>query len=305
MCGNRKRLKIGIAYSGGISKCAYQVGFTKTLLKYLSPDEIKVVSGSSMGLFTAYAVSAGKLARLEWMYRNINIEKPWELFWQMFVKKLFALSLDEFISLGDKLSIPVCFPVCYVPLFSTRYYWLNGEYNPIWKKYIKAATNFPMLRIIPVVQRGKFALDGGAVDNIPIYPLVRHAHVFSGGEKLDLIIALHFDAHYDCRKDFVGDVPILDIDVSICNSFKKNHFDFSANYVEEMIESSQAYAENICSALFAGDCSREGLKKKIDEIFLREHEKRQQNSSADRLISILNVVGKTLRLNADCYKKVF
>ena len=254
---------------------------------------------------TAYAVSAGKLSRLEWMYRNINIEKPWELFWQTFLRNLFTQSLDEFISLGDKLSVPVCFPVCYVPLLATRYYWLNGEYNSLWKKYVKAATNFPMLRIIPIFQKGRLAFDGGAVDNIPIYPLVRHAHVFSGAEKLDLIIALHFDSHYDCRKDFAGDVPILDIDVSICNSFKKNHFDFSASYVEEMLESAQTYAEGICSTLFTGDCSRAGLKKKIDEIFLHEHEKRQRNSSADRLITILNVIGKKFRFNSDCYKKLF
>lgn len=68
----RSRLRIGIAYSGGISKCAYQVGFTKALLRYVEKSEIVAVSGASMGLFSAYALSADKLDFLEWIYKRID-----------------------------------------------------------------------------------------------------------------------------------------------------------------------------------------------------------------------------------------
>ena len=147
MQNQRQKLRIGIAYSGGISKCAYQLGFTKSLLKYIDKSEIAAVSGASMGIFTGYALSANKLERLELLYRQIDIEKPWELIWKVFTEKLFSEALNSFISLGDELSIPLCFPVCYVPLLTTKYYWLQGEYNPGWKKYIEAATNFPLLHL--------------------------------------------------------------------------------------------------------------------------------------------------------------
>lgn len=300
----RRKLKIGIAYSGGISKCAYQLGFTKTLLKYVDKSEIKGVSGASMGFFTGYALSAGKLDKLEWAYRQIDVEKPWQLAYRVLVKGLFADTLNGFVHLGDRLEIPVCFPVCYVPLFSTRYYWLLGEYNPVWKKYVNAATNFPSLRLLPVIHKGRFAFDGGAVDNIPIFPLLNCMRPF-GEENLDLLIVLHFDARYDYRKYFSTEIPVLDIDVSIANGFKKNHFDFSLSYIEEMIASAESYADGICSALFTGDCSREGLKKKTDEIFLKEHEARQKNSSLDGWVSVMNAIGRTFRTGTNCYRKLF
>ncbi|MBQ8685785.1 MAG: hypothetical protein IJ514_06420 [Clostridia bacterium] len=112
------------------------MGFTKALLRYIDRDELAAVSGSSMGLFSAYALSADKLARLEWIYRKIDIERPSKLFWEVAVKGLLTKTLDDFTAPTDRLDIPVCFPVCYIPLFSTRYYWLQGAYNPVWKRYI-------------------------------------------------------------------------------------------------------------------------------------------------------------------------
>ncbi|MBQ9728425.1 MAG: patatin-like phospholipase family protein [Clostridia bacterium] len=298
-------MRIGIAYSGGVSKCAYQIGFTKALLKFIDRSEIKAVSGSSMGLFSAYALSANRLDRIEWIYRKMDIESPVKLFWEVAAKGLMTKTLDEFMNIEDRLQIPVCFPVCYIPIFSTRYYWLRGEYNPIWKKYIKAAAYFPSLHLTPMFQRGRLVLDGGAVDNIPIYPLLNFCRPFATEQPLDLIIALHFDARYDNRRYFFGETPILDLDVSICNDFKKNHFDFSSEYVTEMLNSAEKYGEKICAILFDGDCSKEGIKRKIDTIFLMEHEQRERNSSADALVSLLNVLGRTFRSKSDCNKKLF
>ncbi|MBQ8685784.1 MAG: hypothetical protein IJ514_06415 [Clostridia bacterium] len=167
------------------------------------------------------------------------------------------------------------------------------------------AVYFPSLHLTPMLQRGRIVLDGGAVDNIPIYPLANFSRPFASEPPLDLILALHFDARYDNRRYFACDTPVLDLDVSICNDFKKNHFDFSAEYVAEMVDSAEAYGERICAFLFEGDCSKEGLKEKIDRVFLEEHEQRERNSSADGLVSVLNVLGRTFRSKSDCYKKLF
>ena len=301
----RKPLKIGIVYSGGISKCAYQIGFTKTLLKYIAREEIKLVSGASMGVFSAYALAANKLSKIEWMYRNVNLEHPWELFWQALGKDLYGKTAEEFFSVYDRLDIPMCFPVCYVPIFKTKYYWIKERYNPVWKKYIKAALNFPSLHLMPIIQRGRLAFDGAAADNVPIYPLLRQGDEFMDTAGLDLIIALHFDARYDPRQEFPSDVPILDLDVAICNKFKKDHFDFSRQYVDEMICGAEEYAEEICSFLFSGDCSKEDLQHKIDEIFLREHDLRAKNLSADRIVGVLNTLGRLCRSETNCCKRLY
>ena len=182
---------------------------------------------------------------------------------------------------------------------------MQGQYNSIWKKHVKAAVYFPSLHLMPMFQRGRIVLDGGAVDNIPIYPLSNFPRSFNEEKELDLIIALHFDARYDHRRYFDRKIPILDLDVSICNDFKKNHFNFSTEYVTEMLQKAEQYGEVICKKLFCGDCSKEGLIKKIDDIFLEEHARRERNSSADGLVSMLNVLGRTFRNESDCYKKLF
>lgn len=279
-----------------MSKGAYQVGFAKALLRHVDHCEISVVSGASMGLLNAYALSAGKLGLIEAMYRNIDIRKRTELLGQVIFKKLLKREINAFLSPCDYLEIPLVFPVCLMPLYNVNYYWLKGGYIPLWKKYISAAINYPFLCIFPSVINRRFAIDGGAADNIPIYPVLKKGAEFLGpGEKLDLIIALHFDARFDYRKEFKTDVPVLDLDLGICNGFKKYHYDFSAAYIGEMISKAETYGDAVCKKLFGGSCSREEIKRGINEIFVAEHAARQGNVSMDRLVSMLNAFGKAFR----------
>ena len=89
-------MKIGVVYAGGISKCAYQLGFTKALLASVSQEDICVCSGASMGIFSAYALSVGKLAELEDIYESINTAKGIELFWQVCGKRLLSRAMNSF-----------------------------------------------------------------------------------------------------------------------------------------------------------------------------------------------------------------
>lgn len=209
------------------------------------------------------------------------------------------------INPDDELKIPMAFPVCYIPLFSVRYYWLEGQYNRLWKKYFTAAINYPFLKIIPSFLNGRLAIDGGAADNIPIFPLLEKHRPFPEGDELDMILVLHFDARYDYRRDFTTDVPILDLDLSICNDFAKAHYDYSKKTICDRIQKAYDYGNRVCSRLFDGECTNEQIRKVIDEIFLEEHAKRQQNFSIDRLYSTLNIIGRALRVDAHCVKKLY
>lgn len=277
------------------------MGFLKSLLKYIDLSEIKVIAGSSIGLMNAYALSAGKCDLVEAMYRSVDISKKGELLKQVLFKKLLIREIDALLSPKDFLGIPLVFPVCHIPIYNVNYYWVLGNYKPIWKQYITAAINFPFLCLFPSWLNHRFAIDGGAADNIPIYPILKKGEEFLGaGEKFDLILALHFDARYDYRKEFKTDVPILDLDLGICNDFKKNHYNFSKEYIDEMFVKAEEYGDVICSKLFDGDCSREGLKKTINEIFIAEHTARQGNISLDRFFSMLNTLGKVFRSDVYC-----
>lgn len=212
--------------------------------------------------------------------------------------------IDAFTDAKDVITIPMCFPVCYVPLLSLNYYWINGEFNRIWKKYFAAAANYPFLQLIPSFLNGRFAIDGGAGDNIPLYPILTQYKSF-GIDELDLVFVLHFDSRYDYRKDFVTSVPVLDIDLSYCNGFKKDHYDYSRDTIDERIEKAFIYGDKIAKELLYLGNDRKALQLAVNEIFLREHAERQRNLSIDRFFSMLNTVGKLLRNDARCTKKLY
>lgn len=300
----RRQLKIGIVYSGAVSKSAYQIGFTKSLLKYVDRSEIKLISGASMGMLVGYALAANKLDMFESLFRNIKTGKMATLLWKVVTEHLFDKGFKAFARPQDELDIPLTFPVCYIPLLSVRYYWIVGQHNPVWNRYIYAGTNLPFVTLHPSFLRGRLAIDGGAADNIPLYPLLaRHKEYVADG--LDLIIVMHFDARYDYRRDFVTDVPILELDLAICNGFSKHHYNFSADYVDEMILAAMEYGDKICDRLFSTDCSPSELRRVINEIFLEEHESRQQNISVDRLVTMLNTIAKALRNDSKCNKDLY
>ena len=269
-------------------------------------DEIRAISGASMGMICAYALASDKLDVLESFFRNVDMKKKSQLFYQVFFKKLMYREVRSFIDCNDETQIPLAFPVCYIPLYNVKYYWIKGKYNPIWFRYICAAINYPLLHVFPTLLNGRFAIDGGAADNIPLFPLLKHGKDFlEEGQDFDLVIVMHFDARYDYRRDFTTDVPILELDLAVCNEFKKNHYDFSNEFVDEMISKAEEYGDKIFERLFGGDCSREYFQKAINEIFLEEHAIRQKNVSLDRLVTMLNSMGKALREDSTCNKILF
>lgn len=299
-------MNIGLVYSGGISKCAYQIGFTQALLEYIPYSSIKVISGASMGAFTAYALATNKLSEIQDIYESINISNCFDLFWQVCSKNLLSSAMNSFFSLNDKVHIPICFPITYIPLLTTKYFWIYGNYNPFWKNYFESAVNFPFICGMPKIIEHRLAIDGGAVDNIPLYPIIKMQSEFlTAREQLDLIIVMHFHPRYNYRKEFKTDIPILDIDVSINNDFKKRHFDFSQDYVKEMIISSREYGIQISKKIFGKGISRNSLRKRINDIFISEHTERQWHDSADGLLTVFNTIGKTLRNDRKCSKKLY
>ena len=205
----------------------------------------------------------------------------------------------------DNLEIPLCFPVCYIPFWDIKYHWVKGVYNRQWNKYMIAATNYPFLKLLPSYLDGRLAIDGGAIDNIPLFPLLHPAKDTPYEKDLDLIFVLHFDARFDYRREFSTDIPVLEVDLSVCNNFEKSHYDYSTATITDRIDKGYAYGVKILTRLFSGDESREFLQEEINKIFLEEHAKRQQNISLDRFFSFLNYIGKVFRLDNHCMKKLY
>ena len=274
-------------------------------MQFVSRDDIKLLSCSSAGISVGYAFSANKLDFIEKIYKGVNISSPSKLLWQVFAKGLLQRYIDTIVEDDDNLEIPLCFPVCYVPVWSVKYHWIKGTYNRQWKKYIIAATNYPFLKIIPSVVEGRLAIDGGAIDNIPLFPLLQDTKLTPYSGDLDLIFVAHFDARYDYRREFDPDIPVIDLDLSYSNNFEKRHQDYSTATITKRIEKAYEYGTKIMSRLFSGDNSREYFKKTIDEIYKEEREARKKNFSLDSIWSFLNVLGKLFRNENKCIDRLY
>ena len=76
-------------------------------------------------------------------------------------------------------------------------------------------------------------------------------------------------------------------------------------YVNEMISASREYGFKIAHKIFGGSCTRASFKKRVNDIYTREHEEREYHSSADRIVSIFNTIGKVLRNDSTCNEKLY
>ncbi len=73
-------LRIGIVFSGGFAKGAYEVGFCKALLEYTKLENIKAVSGASIGALNAYGLVNNKFDYIQNIWQNLEIKSAREFF---------------------------------------------------------------------------------------------------------------------------------------------------------------------------------------------------------------------------------
>lgn len=263
-----KLMNVGLVLAGGVAKGAYQAGFLQALDEEKSVN-VTAVSGASIGVFGAYAYSAGKLGLLRRLWESIHFDSLVDLAGQVWFKHYLRDKLNELVCKDDELKIPVYAPVCYLPFLHLDYCRMKGAYQKRWYSFLRSAISFPIISGGVRFFRGQISVDGGLMDNIPIQPILYN-------EKQDVILVLHFEAGFRPRRQYLlENVPIIDYDVSLNNMFRKHSFDFHGDTLASMLESGYDYGRQICEDLFnSGENGIEELlasaeKRKHDELPLR------------------------------------
>lgn len=284
-------MKIGITLSGGLAKGAFQFGFLKAFLKYIPKEDIEIVSASSIGIVNAYALCANKMDEVEKIWRTTDFESVFEVVKDCWLKHFIRKTLNELVLPGDELSIPFYSTITYLPLFLVgRYYMLEGEFHKKWKRFFRAAIAFPFLTGFPKFYKFLPTMDGGACDNIPIYPLMEK-------HDLDLILCIHFDSKYVIKKKWKNNkTVILDLDASLGNDLRQCSFNFSTEVLNRMVDSGYEYGEKTCAKIFEnGYGNMEGIRKSIDELYNEEFGERMRSGTIDRLVTTLNGFAQIFR----------
>lgn len=296
-------MRIGLVLSGGMSKGAYQLGFLEALFEKIDYKDIKIISGASIGALNTYAVATKKIEKMKDIYKDVNCKGLFKILYNVYVKKIVKKSINNLIDpVNDEIYIPFYVNITKFPIFSPVYYRFSGTVTSSMRRFFGAVICYPILAGSPKFLYKHLCFDGGAADNIPLYPLLKHSNATEGIRNckdydLDLILILHFDAHYDYRADsYDENIAVIDLDCSYESSFEKRHYDFTTENVEKMFESGYRYGKTICEEIFTikNDTIKK-LKSVSDRIFLREHKARMKNMSFDRTISLMNKIGKFFR----------
>lgn len=285
-------MKIGITLGGGLAKGAYQFGFLKAILEHVNLEDIEIVSASSVGVLNAYALCANKMDEVEKIWRTTNYDNIFHAVGDCYKRDMLKKMFKTLVNEEDELRIPFYATITYLPLwFVGRYYLVEGKCHKKWPKFFRASIGFPVLTGWPKFYKGILTIDGGAFDNIPVYPLMEK-------HDLDLIFAIHFDSKYLLDKKFRDDKDtiIVDLDASLGNSLRRSSFNFSNIVLNKMVDAGYEYGDKVCKRLFAdGYNNKEGVRNAAHKLFEEEFSYRMENGTIDRLVTDLNTVSQLFR----------
>ena len=231
-----KDLRIGLVFSGGFAKGAYEIGFCKAIMEYIKMDNIKAVSGASIGAINAYGFINNKFEYLCKVWKSLEFRSAKEFFVKSDKRKVIYdyitdMQLDEI-----KKSEAACY-INYikVPNITLCYKNVNNESSEIQNDFLKASISVPGL-YNPILVKEDYYVDGAFLDNTPISPLAN--------ENLDLIFVLRFDHASEEYNDLNTNAAIIEI-VFEDDKKLKDYFYFNSSLTNRLIEQGYKKSKDI------------------------------------------------------------
>ncbi len=218
-------MNIGLVLSGGMAKGAYQIGALKAISEFIPLEEIKYISCSSVGVLNGYAFATKKLVQAEKMWKTICESNSRLVIGQILKSSLLQRDIIELYDESDKLTsffytslLDIgCKNIVYKNLSS-----VEGEKIPL---FLKASVAMPIYNRAVIID-GSYFFDGAMVDNIPVFPLLKH--------KLDYIICIYFDNTGYKFENTYFDNKVIKITFPCVNNIRESLV-FKQDDIEDMI----------------------------------------------------------------------
>lgn len=227
-------MKIGLVFSGGGGKGAYELGVWKALKEMNIDRYIKAVSGASIGAINAALFVQDDYERALEMWREVTLEKMVPISNSELLKKGVALAIgsknmnvvkkymynriqhgdvprdgaksiiDKYIDVEKIKERKMNFYVSCtaMPEFTPEYFKVNLYEEPIIKSILLGTACLPMIYESEEIF-GKCYLDGGLVDNTPIKPLY--------DEGCDIIIAVLLARDVKIEREKFPNAKVIEI----------------------------------------------------------------------------------------------
>lgn len=280
-----KDLRIGLVFSGGFAKGAYEIGFCKAIMEYTKMDNIKAVSGASIGAINAYGFINNKFEYLCKVWKSLEFRSAKEFFVKSDKRKVIYdyitdMQLDEI-----KKSEAACY-INYikVPNITLCYKNVNNESSEIQNDFLKASISVPGL-YNPILVKEDYYVDGAFLDNTPISPLAN--------ENLDLIFVLRFDHASEEYNDLNTNAAIIEI-VFEDDKKLKDYFYFNSSLTNRLIEQGYKKSKDILDIVFKYGENIEYIKS-IAKIYNQESRKNLIPKSGEELVNKMNKLRKIFK----------
>ena len=177
-------MKIGLVLSGGMAKGAYQIGALRAINKFIPRDEITCISCASVGVLNGYAYATDQLDKAEKMWKSVCNNGSRFLITQMLKSSLLQQDIVKLYN--PEKPLENTFYCALMDLYNRNlvYRDLSSVEQSRLPRYLRASVAMPIYNK-PVPLENTEYYDGAVIDNIPIYPMVKH--------DLDYIICIYFD----------------------------------------------------------------------------------------------------------------
>ncbi len=277
-------MRIGLVLGGGFSRGSAQLGFVKGLLSVFKKEDIKIISSSSIGGLNALAISSNQIVDLEMIYRQIDFSSVKN------IKKALKNHLEkqiitELTQNVNKIQIPFFVTGTNMLTLTTHYFYLDqtSKYEDIYQA-IDITLTFPLINGVFRRVNKRIYIDGGALDNVPTYPLKDYMN------ELDLILVLHCTPNYEPPTDLVeSDLPLLDLVVSSRCPKHVSSFSLTNDCMNMMMDYGEKFGIEIASRLITTK-NRQELKEMCRKIIHEECEikREKKNSDGMSIVEFLN-----------------
>ncbi len=285
-------INVGIVFSGGFAKGAYEIGFCKAILEYINKESIKVVSGASIGALNAYGFINNKLDYLCDIWKNLDFKSAKEFFVKQNKRDIVYEYIDELVNNEDLTNNNPCY-INYikVPNISLCYENVNNEDKEIQKSLLKASISVPTL-YKPVFVKENFYVDGAFLDNTPITPLKN--------KNLDLIFVLRFDHSSESYEKFNTNATVIEI-VFEDDKKLKDYFNFNKHLTKKLIKDGYKQSKIILDKVFECGNDLEHIKS-IAKMVNKESEKNIIPQSGEEVVHKMNKLSRIFK--TECLEDV-
>jgi predicted acylesterase/phospholipase RssA len=277
-------MNIGLVLSGGMAKGAYQIGALRALNNFVPLSEIKYISCASVGVLNGYAYATENLDRAEHMWKNICTNDTRFVITQILRSSMLQQNIKKLYDPKRTLSSTFYCSLLDLSHRNIVYKDLSAVESNKIPLYLKASVAMPVYnRAVQLDNTSYF--DGAMIDNIPVYPLLKHS--------FDYIICVYFDDTCYKFENTFFDNKVIKITFP-CESMLKQSVVFKKEAIDDMIKSGYDRTTHILKKVFA-----EGYEN-VDHIYRVIEHMNQKNKgnnlriTGDVLVTNLNKITQRL-----------